>query len=255
MRGVALLVGVGIGAYFLLRSRDVLAQDAYGGIYDARDAWAAGDSAPPVDTTILDAFDAWAVGGSGSVPVLDLWGNDAVDDASTSIENISYDQMGNVINVGFNWGDGVVWSESVIPQQYLQAIRDAEARYRLPRNLLARLLWQESRYRPDIISGATRSAAGALGIAQFMPERISGVPASIALDPFQAIPAAADMLARLYRRFNQWSYALAAYNWGEGNVSSWIRTGRGVNGQLMPTETRNYFNQVMADIGMPVTMA
>jgi hypothetical protein len=33
-------------------------------------------------------------------------------------------------------------------------------------------------------------------------------------------------LARLYRRYNNWPDAIAAYNWGLGKVDSWIRAGR-----------------------------
>lgn len=254
MDGRALLiVGLGVGLY-LFATRRAAAAATDSGIYDARDAWAQGGMVPGIDYTMLDANDARAAYGT---QFLDLWGSGIDSDAGSGIDmtGITYDEMGNVINVAMNWGDGMVWNESLIPQQYLSTIRAAESRYRMPRNLLARLLWQESRFRPDIINGTTRSAAGATGIAQFMPERISGVPESVALDPFRAIPEAAAMLSRLYSRFGQWSYALASYNWGEGNVSAWLKTGRGVKGQKMPLETSNYFTQVLADIGMPVTTA
>ena len=33
-------------------------------------------------------------------------------------------------------------------------------------------------------------------------------------------------LARLYRRYNNWPDAIAAYNGGLGKVDSWIRAGR-----------------------------
>jgi transglycosylase-like protein with SLT domain len=33
-------------------------------------------------------------------------------------------------------------------------------------------------------------------------------------------------LAQLYRRYGNWADAIAAYNWGIGNLDGWIRTGR-----------------------------
>ncbi|HKJ08910.1 MAG TPA: lytic transglycosylase domain-containing protein, partial [Gammaproteobacteria bacterium] len=75
----------------------------------------------------------------------------------------------------------------------------------MPHNLLARLLYQESRYREDIISGRTVSSAGAVGIAQLIPRFFPDIDAR---DPRQAIPAAARYLARLCRQFGSWALAL-----------------------------------------------
>lgn len=134
------------------------------------------------------------------------------------------------------------WTPPAAAAPYLNTIAAAEARHGLPRNLLARLLWQESRYRPDIINGAVRSPAGALGIAQFMPAtaRDLGVDP---LDPAAAIEAAARYLAGLYRRFGNWREALAAYNWGQGNVAR-----QGI--AAAPAETRGYFTSILSDLGL-----
>jgi len=126
------------------------------------------------------------------------------------------------------------------PAKYATAIRDAEQKNGLPTDMLARLLWQESRYREDIITGAVRSPAGALGIAQFMPATARDMGIN-PLDPFQAIPAAGRYLASLYRQTGTWEKALAAYNWGIGNV---LRRGMAA----APPETRNYFSQILADV-------
>lgn len=126
------------------------------------------------------------------------------------------------------------------PEKYAGTIAAAEQANGLPRDMLARLLWQESRYREDIITGKVRSPAGALGIAQFMPAtaREMGIDP---LNPAQAIDAAGRYLARLFRMFGNWSEALAAYNWGMGNVQ---RRGLGA----APRETRNYYSQILADV-------
>jgi soluble lytic murein transglycosylase-like protein len=136
------------------------------------------------------------------------------------------------------------------PAQYAYLIDQAEREHGIPTAMLERLLWQESRYRQDIITGRVRSPAGALGIAQFMP----ATAAEFGIDPLkpeQAIPAAARYLRRLFNRFGNWTEALAAYNWGQGNVA---RRGLGA----APKETRNYYTQILADvndISAPATYA
>lgn len=126
------------------------------------------------------------------------------------------------------------------PAKYAAAIAAAEDRNGIPRDLLARLLYQESRYREDIITGKVRSPVGALGIAQFMPAtaREMGIDP---LNPAQAIDGAGRYLARLHRSLGGWALALAAYNWGIGNVQR-----RGLD--AAPLETRNYFAQILADV-------
>lgn len=135
-----------------------------------------------------------------------------------------------------------LWTPPAAAKPYLSAIAAAEQRYSLPENLLARLLHQESHYRPDVITGKTKSPAGALGIAQFMPAtaRQFGINP---LDPFASIDAAGKYLKQLYKQFGRWDKALAGYNWGQGNVSR-----KGLANA--PTETKNYFSQILADLGM-----
>lgn len=111
----------------------------------------------------------------------------------------------------------------------------------IPPDVLYRLLYQESRFRPDIISGKVTSPTGAMGIAQFMPATARewlGSEAA-ALDPNIAIPGAARYLAYLRKYFNgDLTKAVASYNWGMGNVSN-----RGLD--KAPKETRNYVSAIL----------
>lgn len=127
-------------------------------------------------------------------------------------------------------------------QAYADAIARTEAFYGIPDTLLARLLYEESRFRPDVITGMTRSGAGAVGIAQFMPATAAGLGVD-PLDPVQAINGAGRYLKQMFDRFGDWTQALAAYNWGPGNVAT-----KGM--QAAPRETRNYVNAILDDVSV-----
>lgn len=132
------------------------------------------------------------------------------------------------------------WVPPNAANKYLHVVYAAEDKHGLPRNLLARLLYQESRYRDDIISGQVKSAAGAVGIAQIVPRWHPNVDP---LDVDAAIFYAAGYLSRLYSKYGDWERALAAYNWGPGNVDK-----HGISGDRLPTETKNYFTQILNDV-------
>lgn len=131
----------------------------------------------------------------------------------------------------------------------LKAIFSAAAvQYGLPPNLLEAVAYRESRFRPDIISGALRSLAGAVGIMQIVPRFHPDLGEAGALDPARAIPYAASYLRQLYNQFGSWALALAAYNWGPGNLASSISQGQGASS--WPAETRTYVDEVTSNAGL-----
>ena len=133
------------------------------------------------------------------------------------------------------------WLDNPNAKKYLPALNAAENKYGIPQNLLARIAYQESRWRDDIITGKTKSKVGALGIMQLMPQYH---PTVNALDPFAAIDYAGAFLSSLYKQFKSWPLAVAAYNAGAGNVTKY-------KGVPPFTETRNYVKQVFADLVTP----
>lgn len=150
-------------------------------------------------------------------------------------------------NGGTLWTDNVMsWLENLTQDAsenerlYRPAIEAAERAEGLPPGLLSRLLYQESRYRSDIITGKTRSPAGAIGIAQFMPATAVEMGVD-PLDAFQSINGAARYLRRLHSNFGDWKLALAAYNFGWGNVQK---------GRPWPAETVAYVSDISADVGL-----
>jgi hypothetical protein len=52
-------------------------------------------------------------------------------------------------------------------------------------------------------------------------------------------------LAQMFRRYGNWRDALAAYNWGPGNVDQWIAAGRSPD--RLPLETARYVLRVLQD--------
>jgi soluble lytic murein transglycosylase-like protein len=126
---------------------------------------------------------------------------------------------------------------------FLAAFASAESKYGLPPDLLNRVAYQESRYNPE-----AKSPVGAVGIMQFMPATAAEFGINPA-DPFQSIDAAGRYLAQLYKMFKSWPLAIAAYNWGPGNMQKHIAKHGGLNVAALPDETRKYLS-IALDIGV-----
>lgn len=149
--------------------------------------------------------------------------------------------VGAALLAGIGTGTGLAmlkWKKTPNAEKYLPALRAAELKYGLPPDLLARMAYQESRFRDDIVSGATRSSAGALGLMQIVPRWHPNVDP---LNTAAAIDYAAKFVRDLHRQFGSWKLAVAAYNAGPGNVVKY--------GGIPPyLETRNYVNQIFDDL-------
>lgn len=136
--------------------------------------------------------------------------------------------------------------------KYLFHIVEELERRQMPTEL-ALLPFIESAFNPQAVSSAK-----AAGMWQFMPA--TGKYFALKQNAFRddrrdvlaSTRAALDYLQKLYGMFGDWHLALAAYNWGEGNVSRAIarnqKAGLGV-GYLdlnMPAETRLYVPKLQA---------
>lgn len=131
---------------------------------------------------------------------------------------------------------------------WLPALNAAEAQYGIPHNLLARIAFEESSFLPEIISGAERSSANCVGIMQLNPVYYPNAGHS----PDNDIETAAKLLASLYTRFGDWQVAVAAYNWGGGNVHhEYVAAADTYILADMPAETQNYVKQIVGDVPVP----
>ncbi len=118
---------------------------------------------------------------------------------------------------------------------------------------LALLPFIESAFNPQALS-----TARAAGMWQFMPatgkefELRQNVFRDDRRDVLASTRAALEYLQSLHKMFGDWHLALAAYNWGQGNVQRAIgrrqRQGQTVAYEVltMPDETRNYVPKLQA---------
>ncbi|MFM0322901.1 transglycosylase SLT domain-containing protein [Caballeronia glebae] len=137
-------------------------------------------------------------------------------------------------------------------QKYLYHIVEELEQRHMPTEL-ALLPFIESAYSPQALS-----VAKAAGMWQFMP----GTGRDYKLkqnmwqderrDVLASTSAALDYLSRLHDMFGDWHLALAAYNWGEGNVQRAIARNEAAGlptdyeSLRMPNETRNYVPKLQA---------
>lgn len=121
-------------------------------------------------------------------------------------------------------------------RNYSDLINKAARENYVPPLILAALLWQESRFRANA-TGPNTAYGRAKGIAQFVDTTAVEWKLTNPYDPDQAIPVAARYLRWLWGQAGTWRKAVAAYNWGIGNVRR-----KGLS--AMPTETINYVASV-----------
>jgi membrane-bound lytic murein transglycosylase D len=137
-------------------------------------------------------------------------------------------------------------------RKYLFHIVEELERRNLPLEL-ALLPFIESAFNPQAVSSAK-----AAGMWQFMPA--TGRHFDLKQNAFRddrrdvlaSTRAALDYLERLHGMFGDWHLALAAYNWGEGNVARAIKRNEkaglptGYDDLRMPQETRYYVPKLQA---------
>ena len=123
-----------------------------------------------------------------------------------------------------------------VPAQFQNQILVSAARWGISPALLAAQLDAESSFNPN-----AKSLAGAVGIAQFLPETAK----SMGVDPWnplQAIDGMAHLDSIYIKRFGAVDKALAAYNAGPGAVDKY-------DGIPPYAETQNYVKKIMGKLG------
>lgn len=136
------------------------------------------------------------------------------------------------------WGVYMVVQRKFFPSSsydvpYGETFKAAETTYKLPSFLLVEIARAESGFNPNAVSNK-----GAQGIMQIVPKWHPGI------DPFnpeRSIMYAGNYMRSLYLKTGSWRGALAAYNWGIGNLTKF-------GFDSMPKETRDYIAKISSKL-------
>lgn len=162
--------------------------------------------------------------------------NRAYNNTSNGINDIS-----NVIvrAIGGVTPSTVVSATGTDSERIEKAIADASTKYGVNANLIRAIIKTESNFNPNAVS-----PAGAKGLMQLMPCNIEHYGVN---DPFnieQNIDAGTRHIKDYLKTYNyDLNMALAAYNFGPGNMAS-----RGISNSSdfykLPSETKNYLAKI-----------
>ena len=130
------------------------------------------------------------------------------------------------------------------PLRYSEYVRVHAREHDLDPALVAAVIYQESKFRPN-----ARSRSGAIGLMQITPATAKGIAIrtggsaftiSDLTDPAINIRYGTWYLHDLVAKYGSLRLALAAYNAGQGNVDRWRANGEGIQF----AETRAYVDRV-----------
>jgi soluble lytic murein transglycosylase len=137
------------------------------------------------------------------------------------------------------------WYERIrYPLRYEAIVRGHARNYHLEPELLAAVIYQESKFDAD-----ARSSSGAIGLMQLLPDTAKGIAARTGgsrfvvddlLEPELNVRYGAWYLRHLLDKYDNEAMALAAYNAGQTNVDRWRAEGSGIRF----AETRHYVARV-----------
>ncbi|PLZ03074.1 lytic transglycosylase [Burkholderia sp. WAC0059] len=165
------------------------------------------------------------------------------------------DLQGDLVDTQVNWyvqRPDYVARMTERSKKYLYHIVEQLEERHMPTEL-ALLPFVESAYNPQALS-----VAKAAGIWQFVPDtgRTYNLKQNMWQDDRRNVlastSAALDYLSHLHDMFGDWYLALAAYNWGEGNVQRAIARNQAAGlptdyaDLRLPSETRNYVPKLQA---------
>jgi soluble lytic murein transglycosylase-like protein len=106
--------------------------------------------------------------------------------------------------------------------------------------MMRAVAWVESRWNPTAGSGV-----GAVGLMQLMPKVAESLGVTDRTDPTQNARGGAKFLASLHKKAGNWPVALAAYNWGPGNVFGASDKPPRMYSSQWPANTQQYVREVL----------
>jgi len=127
-----------------------------------------------------------------------------------------------------------------------QLIAQAAAQAGVPASLALAQARQESSLNPN----AYNPKSGATGLFQLEPPTAAMLGVTNPLDPAQSAAGGTSYLAQLFNQFGSWDLALAAYDWGPGNLSKAVATYGSSWLAHAPAETQNYVATILGNAGV-----
>ncbi len=234
---------------------------------DASTALSNSDRSTPLQTEALPAHSKSAAGVVPSTPLESIYALSGTTQSVASLE--APVELWDRMRRGFRMPDlqnalvtdreqwyssrpDYIQRMTVRSSKYLFHIVEELERRNMPTEL-ALLPFIESAFNPQAVSSAK-----AAGMWQFMPK--TGTYFDLKQNMFKddrrdvlaSTRAALDYLQKLHTMFGDWHLALAAYNWGEGNVARAIARnklaglGTGYEDLNLPGETRLYVPKLQA---------
>lgn len=154
------------------------------------------------------------------------------------------------ILVDLAWSGFERWA---YPKKYSDYVERYAETYGIPAHVLYAVIKTESGF-----DSAAVSPKGAVGLMQFMTDTFSWITDEMLFehledgmryDPETSVRYGAWLLSHLYKRYGNWSVALAAYNAGIGTVDGWLADPAYADGQgglkaIPYKETRSYVQKV-----------
>jgi len=143
------------------------------------------------------------------------------------------------------------------PLAFVEIVEKYSEEYDVPREIIYSVINTESGFRSDAVS----PGVGAIGLMQIMPETFEWIamklgenPAEgLIYDPHTNIKYGTFLLKYLYREFESWDIAFAAYNAGLNRVkNNWLNNPEYIKDNKIVyipiEETRNYIKKVNKNI-------
>jgi soluble lytic murein transglycosylase-like protein len=189
------------------------------GDYPANNDVASGSMQLPSAQNLLETYRANLGAGAGQSPPQPKSTQSQLNDFSDSpVENVSPASPNSA------YGEASTWLDPIVSK--------ASQKYGVDVGLIKAIIKAESDFNPLAVSHA-----GARGLMQLMPATARSLGVSDSFDPEQNVMAGTRFLKDMLQRYNgDVDSALAAYNWGPGNVDK--------RPEYLPRETRDYLARV-----------